>query len=148
MRRTRSTLRWTRASRTVPVSVYSWGGESVESGVGRLCFPARVSRDNIRVMAEPDSSLACPVMDSGRQNGSGFSHGPSGPPSACTPQPGACSDLRGDVPHAICRAQPWRVFWAVRNRVGVYSCDVHSVLSGDAVLYDVDVATAHYAHAR
>ena len=57
-----------------------------------MCFPARVSRDNIRVMAEPDSSLACPVMDSGRQNGSGFSHGPSGQPSACTPQPGACSE--------------------------------------------------------
>ena len=58
--------------------------------------------------------------------------------------------LRGDVPYAFCRTQPWRVFWAVRNRVGVYSCDVqvHSMLSGDAVLYDVDVATAHYAHAR
>ena len=56
--------------------------------------------------------------------------------------------LRGDVPYAVCRAQLWRVFWAVRNRMGMHSCDVHSMLSGDAVLYDVDVASAHYAHAR
>ena len=94
-------------------------------------------------MAEPDSSLANPVMDSGRQNGSGGTHGPSAFRAALGMHAPTRRVLQGDVPHATCRAQPWRVFWAVRNRLGVYSCDVHSVLSGDAVLYDVDVASAH-----